>query len=92
MVAATADLLRYFCALTGVVLLAVCIYCISKPMTLDQRLRFGALAGIGVVVVGGQLDNLGQPWNWRMPVLAVALLVAVAGSVLYLAKVRRDLQ
>jgi uncharacterized membrane protein len=88
----TADVLRCFCALVGVVLLAICIFCISKPMTLDQRLRFGALAGIGVVVVGGQLDNLGAPWNWRMPVLALALVVAAAGSVMYLVKARRDLQ
>jgi uncharacterized membrane protein len=88
----TADVLRCFCALVGVVLLAICIFCISKPMTLDQRLRFGALAGIGVVVVGGQLDNLGGPWNWRMPVLALALVVAAAGSVMYLVKARRDLQ
>jgi hypothetical protein len=87
-----ADVLRYFCALTGVVLLVVCIYCMFKPMTLDQRLRFGALAGIAVVIVGGQLDNLGQPANWRMPVLVAALVVAVAGSVMYLARARRELQ
>lgn len=86
-----ADIVRLFCAALAVLLVPACIYAVfTHRMSLDQRVRFAALALLGVVIAGGQLDNLGQPGNWRMPVLATGLAAAVAGTVMYLVKLRRD--
>ncbi len=84
-----ADALRALCAAEALALVVVCIYCAASRVPVDQRVRFSALALIGVVVVSGQIDAWGRPATWRMPVLAVALALAVVGSVMFLVKGRR---
>lgn len=85
-----ADLDRYLCAVLGVFLDATCVYCIFRPMTWDQRLRFIALALLGVVTVGGQLARLGEDGNWRMPVLTVGMAAALVGSLMYLRRTHTE--
>lgn len=84
-----ADVLRLLCAAEALLLVPLCIYSIATPIAGDQKVRFGALALIGVVVVAGQIEALGGPGNWRMPVLAVGLGLAVAGVVMFLAHGRQ---
>ena len=84
-----ADGLRIFCAVVSILLIVTCIYAMTRTAVGDQRLRFGATSLIAFVVVAGQLDGLGNPGNWRMPILAVALVLATVGAVLFLVKDRR---
>lgn len=88
-----ADLLRVVCVAEAVVLVPQCVYAIlGAAMSLDQRLRFVSLGLIGVVVAGGQIDAWGRPGNWRMPLLVLALALAVYGSARFLALRRRASQ
>lgn len=84
-----ADFLRLYCAGASLLLVAGCIYSLYAVPTLDQRLRFGSFALLGVVITSGQIDNLGQPGTWRLPLLAVAVTTAVVGTGLY---VRADVR
>lgn len=79
-----ADLFRLYSAATAAVLVAVCIWCMFRPMLWQQRTRFGALLLLGVVITGGQIESLGGPINWRMPILAVAVTAAVVSSAAFL--------
>lgn len=83
-----ADILRLYCAGGSLTLVVLCIYSLHAAPTLDQRIRFGALALFGFVITSGQIANLGQPGTWRMPLLAVAVTAAVVGTALF---VRADL-
>ncbi|MBW0088219.1 hypothetical protein I4I73_28980 [Pseudonocardia sp. KRD-184] len=83
------DLLRIACAAVAIMLMAACIYAMFRSRDADQRLRFGSTALIALVVVAGQLDTLGGPGNWRMPVLLVALVLFTIGAVRFLVKDRR---
>lgn len=86
------DLLRLACAAVALLLMAACIYAMFRSRDTDQRLRFGSTALIALVVVAGQLDNLGGPGNWRMPVLLVALVLATVGAARFLVKDRRRVE
>jgi hypothetical protein len=83
------DLLRIMCAAVAIPLLIACIYAMTRTKLPDQRLRFGALTLISLVVVASQLDGLGNPGNWRMPILLVALTLATVGTAQFLVKDRR---
>jgi hypothetical protein len=86
-----ADATRLLCAIEATVLVLLCITCmLGAAMDRDQRVRYAALGLIGFVVVAGQIDAWGKPGNWRMPVLAVALGLAIYGSVAFLARRRAD--
>jgi hypothetical protein len=78
-----ADILRLYCAGASLTLIVLCIYSLYACPKLDQRIRFGALALLGVVITSGQIANLGQPGTWRIPLLAVAVTAAVIGSALF---------
>lgn len=82
-----ADAVRVFCAAAAIALIPCCVYSMFRDIPRDQRLRFFALICIGVVVAAGQIDALGGPWHWRMPILAVGMVLAVAGTAMFL---RRD--
>jgi hypothetical protein len=82
------DLLRWVSAVLALLLVPGCIYAAFARITWDQRARFIALALIGVVVVGAQLDGLGKPRTWRMPLVVAALLLADAGVGMYLLRRR----
>lgn len=85
-----ADVLRLICALEALAIMPACIACmLGGPMRADQRFRFSALALIACVVVAGQIDAWGKPGNWRMPILAVALALALTGEVMFLLHRRR---
>lgn len=84
-----ADILRIYCAIGSLLLVILCVYSLYAAPTLDQRIRFGSLALFGFVITSGQIANLGQPGTWRMPLLAVAITAAVAGTALF---VRADLR
>lgn len=75
-----ADLLRFYAAGVSLILVLTCIYCLYPSSGLDQRLRFGSLALLGVVITSGQIANLGEPGTWRLPLLAVAVTLAAVGS------------
>lgn len=75
-----ADMLRLYSAAVSLILVLTCIYCMYPASTLDQRVRFGSLALLGVVITSGQIANLGEPGTWRLPLLAVAVTLGVIGS------------
>lgn len=84
-----ADILRLYCAGVSLLLVVTCIYSLYAAPTLDQRIRFGSLALLGFVITSGQIANLGQDGNWRLPLLAVGVTAAVIGSGMFaLADVR----
>lgn len=75
-----ADILRLYSAGASLILVLTCIYCLYPSSGLDQRIRFGSLALLGVVITSGQIANLGEPGTWRLPLLAIAITLAVIGS------------
>lgn len=85
-----ADALRWFCAGTALALLVSCIYCTAQRIRLDQRIRFLSTGLIAIVIVGGQLDALGNPPNWRMPILALGIVLNLAAAFPFLRRARRD--
>lgn len=78
-----ADILRLYCAGASLTLVVLCIYSLYAAPTLDQRIRFGSLALLGFVITSGQIANLGQVGNWRLPLLAVGVTAAVVGTALF---------
>lgn len=84
------DVLRWLGVGASIPLLIACIYAISQRITWDQRLRFAALAAVGVSVVGSQLDRLGTPGTWRTPVITVGVLLGLVGTAMFLIRRRED--
>jgi hypothetical protein len=84
-----ADVLRFYSAGASLLLVLVCIYCLYPSSGLDQRIRFGSLALLGVVITSGQVANLGEPGTWRLPLLATAVTLAVIGSGMFVRADRR---
>lgn len=86
-----ADLLRIACIVLALPLAFTCVYSTWREhMTFDQRARFLGLAVIGFVVVAGQIDSWGRPGNWRMPLLAAGLLLALGGTIAHLRRRSED--
>lgn len=69
--------------LVGGVALAVGIgpCLVWSPGGWDQRVRFAALLGYGIVTAGGQANNLGTPLRWTTYLLAVVTVLALIGTV-----------
>ena len=86
------DALRVLCAAMALLLVPLCVYSMYRCATRGQRLRFGALALLGVVVVAWQIEAWGHPLHWRVPLLFVALACALAGSVTYIRETRHGLE
>lgn len=87
------DLLRY--AITGgAILLSLAIgpCLIWAPDGWEQRLRFVALLGYGIVSAGGQINNLGTPPRWTTILLGVVTVVALVGTAGHLLRVRTALR
>lgn len=84
-----ADMLRALAAVEALALIPPSVYAISKSIPVDQKLRFAALALMGVVVVAWQIEVWGHPWHWRIPVMVVALSFALTGVALFLTTQRR---
>lgn len=86
------DLLRV-AILVGGFLLAVAIgpCLVWAPEGWDQRLRFLAFLGYGIVTAGGQLDNLHVAPKWTTYLLAVVTLAALVGTVGHLRRARAAL-
>lgn len=84
------DTLRWIGAAASLALLPVCIYAIFRRITWDQRIRFAALAAIGISVVGSQLDRVGTPGTWRTPVVTVGVILGLVGTVMFLLRRRED--
>jgi predicted outer membrane lipoprotein len=86
-----ADFLRAVCVGLALPLAFTCVYSMWREhMKLDQRARFLGLAVIGFVVVAGQIDSWGNAGNWRMPLLAVGLLLALGGTLAHLRRRSED--
>lgn len=84
----TTDLLRYAITGVGILLsLAVGPCLIWSPGGWDQRVRFVAFIGFGVVIAGGQLDNLGVPPKWTTWAIGLVLLLALVGTAGHLRRV-----
>lgn len=89
----TPDLLRY--AIIGAALLlslAIGPCLIWAPDGWEQRLRFVALLGYGIVSTGGQINNLGAPLRWTTILLAVVTVIALVGTAGHLHRVRGALR
>jgi hypothetical protein len=87
-----ADVLRMVCAALALLLVPLCVYSIYRCSTPGQRLRFGGLALLGVVVVAWQIEALGHPLHWRVPLLLIGLTCALAGTVVYIRETRHELE
>jgi hypothetical protein len=88
-----ADVLRVICIVLALPLTFSCVYSMWRTrMVWDQQARFFGLALIGFVVVAGQIDAWGRPGNWRMPLLALGLVLALAGTVVHLVRTRHQLE
>jgi hypothetical protein len=85
-----ADALRWMDVALALALVPLCVYCITWATSWDQRLRFGTLAGYGVVTVAGQINALGQPLTWVTVLLGCVTIAAVVGTAVYMIKARRD--
>lgn len=76
-----ADMLRTIIivsALTLALLIGPCL--VWAPGGWDQRIRFVALLGYGIVSTGGQINNLGLPLRWTTVLLAVVTVLALIGT------------
>lgn len=85
-----ADFLRAVCVALSLPLTVTSIFALPHCSARDQQLRFIGLAMLGVVVVAWQIEAWGHPLHWRVPTLALALACALAGTAIFLARVRRE--
>lgn len=84
-----ADLLRWVCIPLALALAVLCTASAVHAPGWAQRTRFVVLLGYAVVSVGGQLDALGRPLSWRLPLLLAVTAAAVAGTAVYVFDQRR---
>jgi hypothetical protein len=89
---APADVLRVICVVLALLLVPSCVYCTYRCTTWSQRLRFAALALMGVVIVAWQIEMWGYPLRWWVVLLLVALLSALVGTAVFLREMRRGLE
>jgi hypothetical protein len=88
-----ADALRVICMILALPLAVSCVYSMWRTrMGRDQQARFAGLAVIGFVVVAGQIDSWGKPGSWRMPLLALGLALALAGTAVHLVRTHRRVE
>lgn len=84
----TGDTLRLTVAVLGVLLAVAVGPCLVwSPGGWDQRVRFVAFIGVGVVIAGGQLDSLGVPVKWTTWAIGGVLLIALVGTAGHLRRV-----
>jgi hypothetical protein len=77
----TVDTLRYTIIVAALCLaLAIGPCLVYAPEGWDQRLRFVALLGYGIVSTGGQINNLGTPLRWTTVLLAFVTVLALVGT------------
>lgn len=87
-----ADVMRALCVAMSLPLTSTCVFAVYRCVAWDQKLRFIGLAMIGVVVVAWQIEAWGHPLHWRVPILVLGLVSALAGTVTFLVRTRRDLE
>lgn len=85
-------LLHFYSAVLALLLVMTCIASLFREIEWPQRARFAALLLLGVVITSGQIDNLGSPLTWRLPILAVAVTLAVIGCAAFLRRGDEDEQ
>lgn len=83
------DALRFANAFLALALVMACVWAIFVSGYWDQRVRFGLFAAFGVLLAGGHLSSLTEPFNWRLPTLTLVVLAALVSTLLF---VRRGLR
>lgn len=84
-----ADVIRVLSALLAAALVPTCVYCIFVGIPWDQKVRFAALILYGSVIVGAQVENLGDPMTWRMPFVLAGTALALLGAAMFLVRHRQ---
>lgn len=93
MIVAVADVVRLVLAGAGLLLAITCCAGAVLVHGWDQRARFLTVVGYSTIIVGGQLDMLGQAPTWRTWALVVVTAFALASTgtflVRHIRKIRR---
>ena len=83
-----ADVLRWLDMAGSLVLVVAAAYAIRYAEHADQRVRFGLFAVFGVLLTSGHVTGLGHGSDWRLPVLMVAVSLAVWSTIKYVVRAR----
>jgi membrane protein implicated in regulation of membrane protease activity len=81
-----ADAVRLTLACAGLALAVVCCAGAVLVPTWDQRARFLTMVGYSTIIIGGQLELLGQPPTWRTWALAVVTTFALVSTAAFLVR------
>ncbi len=87
-----ADVIRFLSALLALVLVPACVYAAVQAPLWDQRVRFVALAVLGALIIGWQLELVGEPPSWRMPFVVSGTALALTGVIMFLVRRHRERQ
>jgi hypothetical protein len=74
------DSLRVICVVAAVVAAALAVAILRRRMVPGQRSRFLALTGFSAVVIGVEIEHLGDDANWRLIVAIASTLAAAWGN------------